>query len=1574
MASGPAIRLGLETIYTPSDDPGHLAPLVDVIAVHGIGAHPDHTWTIGDVNWLKDDRMLPQAIPNSRILRFGYESQWLGKEAIQQRLPLVADQLLRNMMALRKKCPLRPLVFIGHCFGGIVIEKALVSAKLHEEDYPNIIRSVAGVIFLGTPHRGSNSQSKASVIASIASAISYGEHSSLLKVVEKDSEMLADLLHDFTRTVNTVSIPVFCFFEQHRSDVGKILKFKGSRILVPSIKDAIVDEHSGCLDGFPKLGLASDHFRINRFADPEDANYRLVSEEVIRFVDAAPHRINSRRESLPIIQPGTGEFDARNYVDSVSGTTVHVPAEFAEQHGACVQALFVTDPADDLQMIANKKDRLLEATDTWVLRDVTYLKWLEDDRSRVLWLHGDPGKGKTMLAIALIEEFSKRMQFDPSASNIALVYFFCDDQDDRRKSAPLILRGLIYQILCQRPDLAIYLHNEYEKQREQLFLSPNSLQTLWRVFHNIIRNSELREITIVIDALDECDTDSMELFLVLVEPYITNAEKDDLHQGFQNDASCHIKWLLTSRNDLRLRQPLIGSLDISLEANSSHVDEAVLKFIDVKVKHLTRLKHYDEALISLVETSLRQKAEGTFLWVALACRELSKPSVLSVNTEEALLQLPQGITPLYTRIMNQVLTSSDEKSTIYIKAILQSMIVAWRPLLLPELAVAAGLPEQYHHNLHVLGEYVEQCGSMVTVRERQAHFVHLSAKTYLRQAQFVHLSAKIYLLENGRGSIVSHDLGPEHRNIAVNCFRYVCRKFYRSPSSREPSPSPLKGRKTSDVHNYKNDDVVCLDYPILFWMEHAKHASTDIAEQFDISADFFKVRSDERQIWFRAYWAKTHAECDECPAEFTALHLAAYAGLPWLVLKLLNSSFDSDIYLRDSFGNQPLLWAARNGHEFAVKLLLDRQVSVAAKNNEGVTALYWAANNGHASIVLLLLKRGANCRPKDKIGWTPLHRATFNSHTDVVRILLDNGADIEATDDTKWTALMRAATMGDIKVTQCLLEASANLEIKDMEGCTPAHHAALNGHASIVELLVQYGADFETQDNEHWTVLHHASWNGHEKTVKYLLKKGANVHSRAENGWTALHQATWNGHVAVVKRLLKGGADLNEIDDEGETALHQAAWRGHVAVLKILLEEDADPNLKDRSGQTALHQAASNGAKEVVQLLLDEGADPRIEDSDGRKPHSLAEENFHHSTAKVLRERETELYDEEIFPDTDNIPKTSLPDSHVDPAIIEALSADPATATIEPYGQAGFSTPSKISVVVSGKSSVYFMKTGPDGDMFKGEHESLTAIHAAVPSFCPVSIKHGKLSSTDDYFLLTDFIDMEATTGGPSSGLSLAQKLAKLHSTPPPIPPGFHRPVFGCPFMTCVGRTRQDNSWSRSWPKFYAENRLRPVCRLVEKNHGTDLELTSLLDRIVKEVVPRLLGNGHLGGRKGVQPALVHGDLWTGNKARGRVGGKGGIEDVVFDPGCCYAHSEYELGIMRMFGGFSAGFFKEYHRLVPKTEPKNEYDDRLALYELYQWLNHYALFSGGYREDALDCMEKLVQKYGSNEEDDSNSS
>ncbi len=156
--------------------------------------------------------------------------------------------------------------------------------------------------------------------------------------------------------------------------------------------------------------------------------------------------------------------------------------------------------------------------------------------------------------------------------------------------------------------------------------------------------------------------------------------------------------------------------------------------------------------------------------------------------------------------------------------------------------------------------------------------------------------------------------------------------------------------------------------------------------------------------------------------------------------------------------------------------------------------------------------------------------------------------------------------------------------------------------------------------------------------------------------------------------------------------------------------------------------------------------------------------------------------------------------------------------------------------------------------------------------------------------------------------------------------------MFGFPVATCCGATRQDNAFSPSWSEFFAERRLRSVLREGARRHGHDRELAEVGERVAAEVVPRLLGEGHL---KGVVPVVVHGDLWSGNHGRGRiVGEEGGVEDVVFDPACVYGHSEYELGIMRMFGGFGREFWREYEELVPRSEPVEEWEDRMGLYEL----------------------------------------
>lgn len=103
------------------------------------------------------------------------------------------------------------------------ILKALLTAKLRQSDYPNIFMSAVGCIFLGTPFRGTKSQSKASLLADMAQTVGLGINSGLVKLLEGGSETLKDLLDDFVAAAKEANMRLFCFFEQHESDMMRLL-------------------------------------------------------------------------------------------------------------------------------------------------------------------------------------------------------------------------------------------------------------------------------------------------------------------------------------------------------------------------------------------------------------------------------------------------------------------------------------------------------------------------------------------------------------------------------------------------------------------------------------------------------------------------------------------------------------------------------------------------------------------------------------------------------------------------------------------------------------------------------------------------------------------------------------------------------------------------------------------------------------------------------------------------------------------------------------------------------------------------------------------------------------------------------------------------------------------------------------------------------------------------------------------------------------------------------------------------------------------------------------------------------
>lgn len=105
----------------------------------------------------------------------------------------------------------------------------------------------------------------------------------------------------------------------------------------------------------------------------------------------------------------------------------------------CLNDLQVTDPAHDLERIEDSKDPLLKDCYEWILQDPILQEWRDGDTNSLLWINGDPGKGKTMLMIALVRELSNRV---PRNSG-AVTFFFCQSTDPRLNNAVSILRGLI---------------------------------------------------------------------------------------------------------------------------------------------------------------------------------------------------------------------------------------------------------------------------------------------------------------------------------------------------------------------------------------------------------------------------------------------------------------------------------------------------------------------------------------------------------------------------------------------------------------------------------------------------------------------------------------------------------------------------------------------------------------------------------------------------------------------------------------------------------------------------------------------------------------------------------------------------------------------------------------------------------------------------------------------------------------------------------------------------------------------------------------------------------------------------
>ena len=214
---------GLQIVATYDDDIDDEEEKVgvDIVAVHGLGGHAYDTWTHDNgIMWLRD--LLPQDIPNARVMTWGYDSEpQTAKHFTHMMMYSHPDNLLSALYSLRQATNSnnRPIIFICHSLGGVVVKEALVRASMAIPKNKKHLKAIQictkGIIFLGTPHQSTQEISFGKIIRRLASVTLRRE--GILTSLEIASNRLELQLEQF-KSVCTGLSNYYCYERQPTRD------------------------------------------------------------------------------------------------------------------------------------------------------------------------------------------------------------------------------------------------------------------------------------------------------------------------------------------------------------------------------------------------------------------------------------------------------------------------------------------------------------------------------------------------------------------------------------------------------------------------------------------------------------------------------------------------------------------------------------------------------------------------------------------------------------------------------------------------------------------------------------------------------------------------------------------------------------------------------------------------------------------------------------------------------------------------------------------------------------------------------------------------------------------------------------------------------------------------------------------------------------------------------------------------------------------------------------------------------------------------------------------------------------
>ncbi|RKL24684.1 hypothetical protein BFJ68_g685 [Fusarium oxysporum] len=1236
----------LKEMYVPSLNDNSFADqkdLVDLVFVHGLGGNLRTTWKKEGTTepWFTKPEFLGRLEDSVRVLSFGYNAHRFGDVA-NTRIIHHANDLLRNLVLKRLDHP-----------------AILLCAT--NDDWKGVKQATKSIIFMGTPHMGSEKAEDLVVVQKLASLMKLqtAVATNLTKELRAFSNSVQDINMEFTIDVHR-SIKLLCCYESHPQRLPngtKEIVSKSCGQDYPANVAKIVPQWSAVLQGVDNIDLNCTHSGLPKFASPLHPRFELFWGEVERLVRLAespptkpikkaptwtdddatqyetpltcPKNANFPRPSPPRprqnaplrrrhevgkASKSSRESAIRSSVDKLlKEVTSRINVDLPTQHETAVsQAQNRTQPEKFDVKDFNDFTRLLRSVtpeNKGLDREAPHWQtcsWILEDPAFVKWKENKNGSllfitgspGCGKSNLAKYIQGAMKDSSDERWEENLVIPFYCDSLESSRHNPP-ILDLVVQSMLSKYTTMSQATRKKLESVLETLGVDRQKSRSPLET-ENSGHFIQLMEIVQLLATAEDARP------TCLIIDGLDQCEDEfiirllrGLDTIFRRESSASaLKVVVTSRMADSIRGFALANNHI--EVTPDLILNDIQKVVDEEVDRIILSRRIATVGRASVSAVIVERSNGSFLFASAVLKELWHIKDTGANSVFTLVtSCPPTMEAIYQQDMDRI---QNERNDLF--QLIQIICIARSTLRIEEAKeILRFLNPSVTRTYDLVGDLTRTCQRLI----------RFGAEDTL---ELLHQTLYDFILD-------TYDLKLVHQTLATACLKYV----------REIDWEPYHDPWTDYCRDALADRYVFLEYSSAWFRYHLKFFGPDT---YKISWDLWDfIRSPAGEKW-RYYTFQKRAWGSRSPSPTRSFALFR-AQTPSPSRSRSRSSNGSRTrsppaierpqtpssaagkqtedmteagYLSDGTDDS-VSKCDSDGSGGRGRLITTSQSSIQSAKPPLVLLAQWDADLVIKEIFSKALELNPN-RFLHKIYDILLHISPKSKQ--------QVEEDLETLVNNIWegtTAIHYAAAQPGAAL-EVLLPFARNVDLPDNDGSIPLILAAVRGHCRSVRALLKAGAKVDAVDPWNQTALFTAVDVGAVDVVQTLLEFGADPNISSVNGHSPLALATGKNSSEMVEILLEFSADLDAPAFDGKPIPFLASWMGSTDALEILVQHvDVDQVWRN---ERLIHMACFKGWKGVVDKLIEKHANlndpPR--DLPKASPVALAVESGHSDILRTL--------------------------------------------------------------------------------------------------------------------------------------------------------------------------------------------------------------------------------------------------------------------------------------------------------------------------------------------------------------------